>query len=244
MSQNSDNGAPALHFIGMLIIAASVLGAGWMVSAQIRDLDGAPAAPAARAAAPAAAREAPPQPAADPEEPPASIEDWASLVRDYNPVFGPADAPITIVEFSDFECPFCARHHSTTWPELLKRYEGRIRVIFKHFPLPFHSNAKPAAMAAACANREGQFWTLQPKLFQNFRSLNTDMIVRLGRQSGLGDAWENCFRNEETRREVERDMEDGRRAGVRGTPSFLINGVVVPGAVPFEQFETILEDLL
>lgn len=235
MQSTPRSSSAALLFIGQLIIALSIVAGAWMLRGELRS--GGPAVAAAPAARPA------PQPEPEEEEP-AAVADWARLIRPYNATLGPANAPVTIIEFSDFECPFCARHFTNTHGKLLETYGDKVRLVFKHFPLPFHGNAKPAGVAAQCALREGKFWPMHDVIFENFRSLGRGDLLLHGKKVGLGAKWASCFENNETMAEVEADMEDGRIAGVRGTPSFLINGQVVPGAVPFERFKVIIDGLL
>ena len=225
----------ALVFIGQLVIALSIIAGAWLLRDELRS--GAAIAAAAPAAQPA------PQ-AAPEEEEPTSVADWARFIRPHNPAYGPADAPVTIIEFSDFECPFCARHYENTHKQLIDTYGDKIRLVFKHFPLPFHGNAKPAGVAAQCAHREGKFWPMHDVVFENFRSLGKVDLLKYGKGLGLGATWASCFENNEALAEVEADLEDGRVAGVRGTPTFLINGQIVPGAMPFERFKVIIDGLL
>lgn len=224
-----------LNFIGQLVIALAVAGSGWLIHTDLRD--GRPSGDSA-----AAPSERPSAEAAD-EQPdqPSAVENWERLVRSHNPARGPEDAPVTIVEFSDFECPYCGRHFQQTYPKIIEEYGDEVRMVFKHLPLAFHSNAKPAAVAAQCAAREGKFWELHDLLFRNQRSLSENNILELGGQIGLGDEWAQCFKNRETMEQVEQDLDDAQSVGVRGTPTFLVNGKIIPGAVPFRSFKQRIE---
>lgn len=233
MPSQSNSSSAALLFIGQLIIALSIVASAWMLRGQVPAVA---AAPAAKAAAPTAA-------APEPEEP-SEVADWARFIRPHNPVYGDADAPITIIEFSDFECPFCARHYTNTHKQLLDTYGDKIRIVFKHFPLPFHPNARQAAAASQCANREGKFWPLHDVMFENFRNLGDDDVLAYGAKLGLGESWKTCVTQGDATPEVDMDMEDGRQAGVRGTPTFLVNGQVIPGAMPFDRFKAVIDGLL
>lgn len=166
------------------------------------------------------------------------------LIRDYNPVKGPEDAEITIVDYSEFQCPFCARSRSTM-DELSKRYEGNIRIVYKHYPLPFHDEAVPAGRAAYAAHQQGKFWAYHDYLFANQKSLGDELYVEAAAELGLDLDQFNEDRNSDRSKEVvEKDAADGAQVGVRGTPFFLINGVPLSGAQPVANFERIIERLL
>lgn len=233
MPSQSNSSSAALLFIGQLIIALSIVASAWMLRERAPAVA---AASAAKAAAPTAAAPAP--------EEPTEVANWARFVRPHNPIYGDANAPITIIEFSDFECPFCARHFTNTHKQLLDAYGDKIRIVYKHFPLPFHPNARQAAVASQCANREGKFWPLHDVMFENFRNLGDDKVLTFGAELGLGESWKACVAQGEAAPEVDMDMEDGRQAGVRGTPTFLVNGQVIPGAVPFDRFKAVIDKLL
>ena len=165
------------------------------------------------------------------------------LIRDYNPTKGPEDADITIVDYSEFECPFCGRSRSTL-NQLEEKYAGNIRFVFKHYPLPFHDNAIPAGRAAYAAHQQGKFWEYHDKLFANQKNLGDAFYIQAAKELDLDIEQFNKDRKSEASKEaVEKDMADGKEVGVRGTPYFLINGVGLSGAQPLQNFERIIKRL-
>ncbi|MEM1024245.1 MAG: thioredoxin domain-containing protein [Myxococcota bacterium] len=140
------------------------------------------------------------------------------------PFKGPADAKVTVVEFSDFECPYCSRAAGPT-KALVDDNEG-VKVYFLHFPLSFHKQAMPSAIAAECAHAQGKFWEMHDKLFDNQTGLAEDKYPVWAKEIGLDMAkYEGCVADPATKARVEADMAMGQKAGVGGTPSFYINGV-------------------
>ena len=151
-----------------------------------------------------------------------------SLPIEGSPAKGPADAPITIVEFADYQCPFCARSEGLV-EEVLKAYPTQTRFVYKHFPLTAnHPQALPAALAAAAAQRQGKFWEMHAILFANQRALSPEQIDGYARQLGLDmDRFKADMASEEVKAQVEADRRLARRAGVRGTPTVFVNGRLV-----------------
>ena len=159
------------------------------------------------------------------------------------PARGSASAPIKIVEFSDYECPFCKRAEPTV-EKVMEVYGDKIRLVFRDYPLPFHANAKPAAMAAACAEAQGKFWEYHDKLFTSAK-LDADTLRALAGELSLDQAkFDTCLAEEKYASVVEKDMEDASAVGVRGTPAFFINGRMISGAQPFEKFKEIIDEEL
>lgn len=163
------------------------------------------------------------------------------------PVLGDASAPIMLVEFSDFECPFCGRFANNTFLQIKKEYvdTGKVKVVFKNFPLPFHKDAQLAAEAGECAALQGKFWEYKEVLFKNQGALSSNdckkYAVDLGLDSGK---FNHCLDSRETKTEVEQDLKEGKIADVSGTPSFLINGELLVGAQPFSAFKEKIDKLL
>ena len=152
------------------------------------------------------------------------------------PARGPADAPVTIVAFSDFECPFCARVVPTL-DRLAEAYGDRVRVVFKHFPLPMHPDAVAAHRAAAAAHAQGRFWAMHDRIFAAQSRLDPASLREHAEAIGLDlDRYDTDLASSEVRVKVEADLAQGRAAGVRGTPTFVVNGETVSGALPFETF--------
>jgi protein-disulfide isomerase len=159
------------------------------------------------------------------------------------PARGPADAPITMIEFSDYECPFCKRAAPTV-DQVLKAYAGKIKFVYRDYPLPFHASAMPASLAARCAERLGKFWEYHDKVFAS-PDLNPAKLKAVAGEVGLDQAkFDACFDQQEGRAAVEKDMEDGQSVGVNGTPAFFINGRMLSGAQPFERFKEVIDDEL
>jgi len=153
-------------------------------------------------------------------------------------------APVTIITFSDYECPYCARAEETV-ARVLKEYGEKVRLVFRNYPLPFHANARSAAEAALCANAQGKFWPFHDKLFAQQASLGLETYKKIAGEVGLDQAkFEQCVAKNEFRTAVDQDMADGAAVGVNGTPAFFINGRMLSGAQPFEKFKEIIEEEL
>lgn len=171
------------------------------------------------------------------------------------PPLGNEDAPITLVEFSDFECPYCASLFTDILPQIKKEYidTGKAKLYYRHFPLAaIHPNAQIAAEASECANDQGQFWAYHDLLFDNqqeWASLTGDAVnsklveyaSSLGIDSG---SFESCLTSGKFAENVAKDLEEGAQAGVDGTPGTFVNGYLVVGAVPFEQFKAQIDSEL
>ncbi len=160
---------------------------------------------------------------------------------DDDPFIGPEDAPITIIQFAEFQCPYCGRAKEVI-DQLMERYEGKIKMVYRDFPLSFHDRAIPAAIAANCAGVQGQYWPMFDALMSNQRALTDADLTSHATKLGLDlDAWNTCREDPSQAAEVQKDFEDGSKAGVQGTPAFFINGIFLNGAVPLEQFTTIID---
>lgn len=160
------------------------------------------------------------------------------------PSFGAKDAKVTIVEFSDFQCPFCAKG-ADILKEVKKKYGNKVRVAFKNFPLPFHNHAEQAAVAGLCANEQGTdyFWKMHDEMFANQEALDADGLKKTAKKIGLkGDAFEKCLAENKYLAQVKADMEDGRKVKVKSTPTFFINGKLINGAQPFEVFSELIDE--
>ncbi len=157
-------------------------------------------------------------------------------------VRGPADAPITIVEFSDFQCPFC-RSSYPVMKELLSKYAGKIKVAYRDFPLrEIHPQAQIAAEAARCATEQGKFWEYHDLLFSNPDKLDAAGLLELARQLSLNETqFENCLATGKFRPAIEADRQAGVKARVSGTPAFFINGIPLSGAQPASVFEKTID---
>jgi protein-disulfide isomerase len=158
------------------------------------------------------------------------------------PAMGPEDAPVTIVEFSDYECPFCARAEPII-SEVLKRYEGKVRFVYRHFPLDsIHKQARGASEAAACADEQGKFWPYHALLFGSGADLSAAGLESHAEavEADL-EAFRTCVEERRYKATVEADVAEGRSAGVTGTPAFFVNGIVLKGAQPVDEFVRIID---
>jgi protein-disulfide isomerase len=175
----------------------------------------------------------------------ASIKPEAkNLPIDGSPVLGSPDAPVILVVFTEFQCPFCAGVRQTL-DDLHKAYGEQLAIVYKSFPLPFHSHAMSAAKAAVAAQRQGKFWEMHDLLFENQHNLALDALSDYARKLGLDMArFEADFDDPQTEAAIGRDMEMGRKLGVQGTPTFFINGVPLLGARPYEDFVDAIEAAL
>jgi protein-disulfide isomerase len=160
------------------------------------------------------------------------------------PTKGPADAPITIVEFSDFECPFCVRAEESI-AQVMKAYEGKVRIVYRDFPLPNHTKAPKAAEAAHCAGDQGKYWEMHSTLFKNQRAIDVPALKGYAKELGLDTAkFDQCLDSGAKANVVAEHKKAGEAAGVTGTPAFFINGVFLNGAQPFEAFKEIIDSEL
>ena len=157
------------------------------------------------------------------------------------PVRGPEDAQITIVEFSDFQCPFCSRVHPTL-QRLLATYPDSVRLVFKHNPLPMHSDAPLAHRASIAADQQGRFWEMHDKIFTNIRDLSRPTLIEHARDLELDvPRFLRDLDSEELIAQLDRDIAESERLGITGTPTFFINGNLVSGAQPYENFQVLVE---
>jgi len=157
------------------------------------------------------------------------------------PAHGPADAPVTIVEFSDFQCPFCSRVIPTI-EQVKENYGDKVRIVFRQFPLNIHPQAQKAAEASLCAEDQGKFWEMHDAMFANQQQLAVDNLKAKAAELGLdAEAFNQCLDSDQHAEKVAADMQDGIAAGVSGTPAMFINGVMVSGAVPYEQVAEVID---
>jgi len=163
---------------------------------------------------------------------------------DDSPVRGPADAWVTLVEFGDFECPYCAQA-APTLRQILDTWPADVRLAFRHFPLSFHPRAMPAALAAECARQQDHFWEMYDALYNDPDHLeDADLTARasaIGLDVGL---WTTCLSTDAAKQRIAADVELGTTFDVEGTPTFYINGSQFEGAQPFDAFRTQIEAAL
>ena len=162
-----------------------------------------------------------------------------------SPSRGDKDAPVTLVEYSDFQCPFCSRHFSQTQPQIEEQYvkTGKVRFVYKHFPLDsIHPQATPAALASECAREQGKFWEYHDLIFQNQQSLGDASYKQWAAQLRLDTAeFNDCYDSKKYQDRVTADLQQGSSAGIRGTPGFFLNGQLISGAQPFAVFQQMID---
>ena len=170
----------------------------------------------------------------------------AQLERTADPamVKGPATAPVTIVEFSDYQCPYC-KSVQPALAKILAEYDGRVRLIFKDFPLAIHDRARPAHHAARCAAAAGKFWPYHDRLFAAQPRFDRESLITYAVEVGIdSDLFARCLDEARFAGAVERDVAEARAHGIRQTPTFLINDRPLVGAQPVETFRTLIDEAL
>ena len=190
-----------------------------------------------------------PDPARPPQRPTAARPGRPDPTQRYSievdgaPSWGPEDAKITIVEFSDFQCPFC-RRVLPTLQRLREEYPDDLRVVFKHLPLRIHPQAQGAHAAAQAAHRQGKFWEMHDKIFEN-PELTNERYIQHATELGLDVAqFEKDLASADVKQTVDSDSQEAAKLGVTGTPGFFINGRFLSGAQPYPSFQAIVEDEL
>lgn len=163
----------------------------------------------------------------------------AVAINDDGPALGSKSAPVTIVEFSDFQCPFCRRETGTV-KQILQAYGDNVRLVFKQMPLPIHPQAAAAACASVCADEQGRFWEYHDKLF-GADDLSPASLNKIAASLGLNaEKFNACLTSDASRVAVEKDFQEAKRLGVSGTPTFFINGKAYVGAIGFEELKKII----
>lgn len=161
-----------------------------------------------------------------------------------SPSMGPAEAAVTVVEFSDYQCPACRQAHETVL-KVREMFKDRIKWVFKDFPLKKHKDSRRAAEAAHCAADQNKFWDFQNVLYSSSGELNDDRLVQIAQDLGLDkDRFSQCLNDGKYKAAVEKDIEEALKAGVDSTPVFVFNGKMMVGALPEDQFKTIIEEEL
>jgi protein-disulfide isomerase len=185
------------------------------------------------------------QAAAAPPPAPAAAAPPPSEKQDVSPgdapSRGPKNAPVTIVEWSDFQCPFCGRVIPTV-KQIEDTYKGKVRLAFKHQPLPFHNNAEMAAEASMAAHEQGKFWEMHDKLFANQQQLDRPSLEKYAQEIGLNMArFKAALDASKFKDRIQKDSAEGMKVGANGTPTFFINGQKVEGAQPFDSFKAVID---
>ncbi len=162
---------------------------------------------------------------------------------DDDPVIGADNAEITIIEFSDYQCPYCSRWYSEVFDRLMQEYDGKIRFVYRDFPLSaIHPDATPAAEAANCAGEQGVYWQFHRALFSGRYGLGSTAYEQYAAELGLDAvAFSECMAERRYADEVAQDFSFASQLGVRSTPTFFINGMAVVGAQPYEVFQQIID---
>ena len=158
------------------------------------------------------------------------------------PSRGPADAAVTIIEFSDYQCPFCSRAEPAI-NQVLDLFPEDVRLVYRHFPIDsIHPRARPAAIAAVCAEEQGQFWEFHKRVFENQRNLSDDALAGFADDLELDRAaYDACIAGEAAAARVAEDLAAGQEAGTTGTPAFYVNGILLSGARPVQDFVDLID---
>jgi protein-disulfide isomerase len=189
--------------------------------------------------------------AADAPRAPATVR----VRADGGPSLGSADAPVTLIEYTDFQCPFCRRYHDRTFAEIRKNYvdTGKVRYVVRDLPLSFHEQAEPSAIGARCAAEQGRYWPVRDALFAAQQELSPELVRKTVLAAGADAArYDACVKNPAVAAAVQADAEEAVGAGVDGTPGFIIGrksgaqieGMMVSGAQPYSAFASRLDAML
>jgi protein-disulfide isomerase len=237
MDRNS--GAPLI--ISGAIVAAGVVAAGILIQSSLAETSR--QIGSLRQALEKVAEGGPPAPA--PERPAArrgpDPNRRYSVDVDDAPARGPADAKVTLVEFSDFQCPFC-RRVTPTLERIEKEYGDDVRVVFKHLPLSIHPKAPAAHAAAEAAHQQGKFWEMHDRIFADQAGMSPERYREYAQQIGLDvEKFERDVKGAAVQKRISKDMEEAQKLGVTGTPAFFVNGRFLSGAQPFESFKRLID---
>ena len=238
MAQNA--GGPivvAALIIGAAIVAGAMLVRSSLEASTVQLAALTEAVESAPAAAPAA-----PSRAARPSRPDPNRR--YSVNTKGSPVKGNPDAKIAVVEFSDFQCPFCGRV-TPTLDQIQREYGDQVRVVFKHLPLRIHPKAPGAHAAAEAAHQQGKFWEMHDLIFANQREMSEEKYIVYAEQIGLdADRFKKDVVAASTKKRIDADAAEASKLGVTGTPGFFVNGRFLSGAQPFSSFKTIIDEEL
>ena len=171
-----------------------------------------------------------------------------------NPILGDLKAPVTIVEFTDYQCPFCRRFYQNAFQDIKKDYidTGKVRFVLRDLPLPFHADARPAAQAAHCAGEQDKFWEMHNALFDG-SGLKASHIEGYAKKIGLDvSSFQSCVKSDRYKKDMDTDVADASKASITGTPGFVvgkttenvINGNIISGAQPYASFKAKIDQLL
>jgi protein-disulfide isomerase len=167
-----------------------------------------------------------------------------SVVTEGSPAVGPDDAAVSVVAFSDFQCPFCSRAVPTL-EKVEEEYGDKVRIVFKHLPLSIHPKAPAAHAAAEAAHKQGKFWEMHDRIFADQRGMSPEKYEEYATEIGLDmEQFKTDVASAEVKKAIERDTSEAARLNVRGTPAFFINGKYLSGAQPFETFKQRIDEEL
>lgn len=169
-----------------------------------------------------------------------------SAVTKDSHVRGDYNSPVTMIVFDDFECPYCLRFEDTL-KRVESEYAGKVRVVFRNFPLSFHANAEKAAEAAECAGEQGKFWEMHDKIFEANAAGNMSVATWKATAKSLGlntSQFDSCLDSAKYVDKIKADLAEGQAAGVQGTPASFVNGELVSGALPYETIKAIIDSKL
>ncbi len=226
MEDNFKLGAPGAIIVGAVIVAAAIIYSNYSGGLDTNDQDAQ---------------------LQDQETVEVSIDDDAIL--------GDPDAPVTIIEFSDYQCPFCRSFWDETLPLIIGEYVsvGKVKFVYRDFPLSSHPLALPFAEAAECSADQDKYWEMHDVIFEEQGKLANGTLDSIDVTDFSDwaedlemdvDEFETCMADHKYLEEIQKDFDDGAAAGVNGTPSFFINGEMITGALPFEVFKTVIEEKL
>lgn len=232
--QDKSDSTPPPYMVPGAIIVAGVLIAGAVMYSNLPRLQGPAAVAPGKGSSNAGANKP-------------VVIDSKSLVDD-DPSLGNPEASVTMVEFGDFQCPFCQRLFKETLPQIKEKYvkTGKVRFVYRDFPLTsIHGQAQKSAEAAECANEQGKFWQYHDLLYERQSALGLENYKKWAMELGLDvEQFNKCLDSGKYSDEVGKDLGDGQAAGVTGTPGTFVNGRLVQGALPYAQFEAIIEEEL
>lgn len=177
-------------------------------------------------------------------------EDQQEILKNTGTVKGAENAKVIIVEFSEYQCPFCKRYVDETYVKIMENYGDKIKYIFRDYPLPFHQHGQATAQAARCAGDQQKYWEYHDKLFAEKERWSTgeditETLVVFSTELGLdSNSFRDCLTSGEYAQAIKDDFALGQKVGISGTPSFFINGRKLVGAQPFEKFKNIIEEEL
>ena len=184
-----------------------------------------------------------PSPSAEPSAPSGPVD---IKLSDTDHAIGPKNAKVTVVEYSDFQCPYCGRFFTGAIQPMLKDYKDKVRFIYRNFPLDqIHPQARPAAIAAECAAEQGKFWEYHDQLFAKQQTLSDSVYTEIAKGLKLDEKkFANCQKSDRPGKKIDADTQGGLGYGVQGTPTTFINGVEISGAQPYENLKAAIDAAL